>query len=67
MNTTFYEIHKNKSPKLKTNHFIVDNEFKHVEKPSPSVASYMVFVGKSRSGKSSHNFSQITHLQKCFS
>ena len=25
-------------------HFVVDHEFKHVEKPFPSVAAYMVWV-----------------------
>ena len=49
MNATFPEIPNNQAPKLKTPHFIVDHEFKHVEKPFPSVASCIVFVGKSRS------------------
>ena len=52
MNATFYEIRNDQSPKLKTPHFVVDHEFKHAEKPFPSVASYIVFVGRSRSGKS---------------
>ena len=53
MNSMFHEIHNDKAPKLKTLHFLVDYKFKHLEKPFPSVASFMVFVGKSRSGKSS--------------
>ena len=62
MSATFHEIHNNQAPKLKTPHFVVDHEFKHVEKPFPSVASYMVFVGtgKSRSGKSSLITSLLT-------
>ena len=61
MNATFHEIPNNQAPKLKTPHFIVDHEFKHVEKPFPSVASYIVFVGKSRSGKSSLITSILTN------
>ena len=60
MNATFHEIQNNQAPKLKTPHFVVDHEFKHVENPFPSVASYMVFVGKSRSGKSSLITSLLT-------
>lgn len=40
--------------------FLVDHEFKHIEPPFPSVASYMVFCGKSRSGKSSLITSLLT-------
>ena len=61
MNATFHEIHNDQAPRLKTPHFVVDHEFKHVEKPFPSVASYMVFVGKSRSGKSSLITSILTN------
>ena len=63
MNATFHKIsvQSNQAPRLKTPHFIVDHEFKHVEKPFPSVASYMVFVGKSRSGKSSLITSILTN------
>ena len=60
MSATFHEIHNDQAPKLKTPHFVVDHEFKHVEKPFPSVASYMVFVGKSRSVKSSLITSLLT-------
>ena len=60
MNATFHEIQNDQAPKHKTPHFIVDHEFKHVEKPFPSVASYMVCVGKSRSGKSSLITSLLT-------
>ena len=33
--------------------FLIDHKFKEIIPPFPSVASYMVFCGKSRSGKSS--------------
>ena len=61
MSATFHEIQNEQAPKLKTPHFIVDHEFKNVEKPFPSVASYMVFLGKSRSGKSSLITSILTN------
>jgi len=35
MNATFHEIHNDQAPRLKTPHFVVDHEFKHVEKPFP--------------------------------
>ena len=50
---SFSEIINHKAPKLKNPHFIVEHSVKVVEKPFPSVASYLVFCGKSRSGKSS--------------
>ena len=49
----FTEIINESAPHLKMPHFIIDHNVKIVEKPFPSVASYIVFVGKSRSGKSS--------------
>ena len=49
----FTEIVNESAPHLKMPHFIIDHSVKIVEKPFPSVASYLVFVGKSRSGKSS--------------
>ena len=49
----FTEIINETAPHLKMPHFIIDHSVKIVEKPFPSVASYLVFVGKSRSGKSS--------------
>ena len=60
MNASFSEIVNAQAPKLKNPHFIVDHNIKNVEKPFPSVASYMVFVGKSRSGKSSLITSLLT-------
>ena len=60
MNASFSEIVNTQAPKLKNPHFIVDHNIKNVEKPFPSVASYMVFVGKSRSGKSSLITSLLT-------
>ena len=53
MNPSFTEIENKDPPKLKNLHFLVHYTFKNVAKLFPSVASYMVFVGKSRSGKSS--------------
>ena len=38
--------------KLKAPHFIKDHKVKDVEKSVPSVASYGVYPGKSRSGRS---------------
>jgi len=61
MDTNFHEIVNENAPKLKNPHFIVDYEVKDVEKPFPSVASYMVFCGKSRSGKSSLITSILTN------
>ena len=61
MNASFVEIINNQAPKLKNPSFIVDHNVKNVEKPFPSVASYMVFVGKSRSGKSSLITSLLTN------
>ena len=66
MSATFHEIHNDQAPKLKTPHFVVNHKFKHVEKPFPSVASYMVFVGKNRSGKSHHVFAnKLMHVHEC--
>ena len=59
--TLFKEIINKDAPRLKTPHFIIDHEVKHVEKPFPSVASYLVFLGKSRSGKSSLITSLLTN------
>ena len=49
----FAELINETAPHLKMPSFIIDHNVKLVEKPFPSVASYLVFVGKSRSGKSS--------------
>ena len=49
----FTEIINESAPHLKMPHFIIDHNVKIVEKPFPSVASYIVFVGKSCSDKSS--------------
>ena len=49
----FREIINESAPHLTMPHFIINHNLKLVEKPFPSVASYIVFVGKSRSGKSS--------------
>ena len=53
MNQLFKEIINTDAPKLKAPHFIIDHEVKDIEKPFPPVASYVVYLGKSRSGKSS--------------
>ena len=63
MNTSNTEIINTHAPQLKTPHFMIDHEFKSIEKPFPSVASYMVFVGTSRSGKSSLMTSLLTNLK----
>ena len=60
MTSAFKEIINKNAPKLKTPHFVIDHEVKDVEKPFPSVASYIVYVGKSRSGKSSLITSLLT-------
>lgn len=57
----FREVVNENAPHLKMPTFLVDHEFKKVEKPFPSVASYMVFCGKSRSGKSSLITSLLTN------
>ena len=61
MDTNFHEVINENAPRLKNPHFVVDYEVKDVEKPFPSVASYMVFCGKSRSGKSSLITSILTN------
>jgi len=61
MDTNFHEVITENAPTLKNPHFVVDYEVKDVEKPFPSVASYMVFCGKSRSGKSSLITSILTN------
>ena len=61
MNRLFKEIINTDAPKLKAPHFIIDHEVKDVEKPFPSVASYVVYLGKSRSGKSSLITSLLTN------
>lgn len=50
---TITEVQNHNAVKLKTPEFVVDYEFKKIPKPFPSKASYMVFVGASRSGKTS--------------
>ena len=47
MHSTFNEIENSNAPKLNNPHFIVDYESKHGENPFPSVAFYIIFVGKS--------------------
>ena len=61
MTSAFKEIINMNAPKLKTPHFVIDHEVKDVEKPFPSVASYIIYVGKSRSGKSSLITSLLTY------
>jgi hypothetical protein len=50
---TIIETQNPQAPALKRPKFVVDYPLKSVCKPFPDVASYMVFCGKSRSGKSS--------------
>ena len=61
MNSSFVEIKNENAPKLKAPHFIIDHKFKEVAPPFPSIHSYLVFVGKSRSGKSSLITSILTN------
>ena len=56
----FELIENDNAPHLRVPHFVVDHKIKEVEKPFPSVASYLVFCGKSRSGKSSLITSLLT-------
>ena len=42
--TSFTEIINTKAPHLKAPLFIIDHNVKDVEKPFPSVASYMVLL-----------------------
>ena len=61
MNASFSEIINDQAPNLRNPTCIVDHYVKNVEKPFPSVASYMVFVGKSHSGQSSLITSLLTN------
>ena len=58
---TITEIENDEKVRLTVPQFIVDYEFKHIPKPFPSVSSYMVFVGASRSGKTSLMISLLTN------
>ena len=53
MESSFKEKINSDTIQLKTPHFIIDHEMKHVEKPFSSVASYIEYVGKYRSRNSS--------------
>ena len=61
MNQLFKEIINTDEPKLKSPHFIIDHEVKEVEKPFPFVASYVVYQGKSQSGKSRRVYGHAFH------
>jgi hypothetical protein len=50
---TITEEKNSEAPDLKHPRFVVDHSVKHVVKPFPEQASYIVFCGASRSGKSS--------------
>ena len=58
---TITEIENDEKVRLTVPKFVVDYEFKHIPKPFPSVSSYMVFVGASRSGKTSLMISLLTN------
>ena len=58
---TITEIENEEKVRLTVPQFIVDYEFKHIPKPFPSVSSYMVFVGASRSGKTLLMISLLTN------
>ena len=57
----FEEIINEKSPKLKIPEFNVDKKLREVMPPFPSLHSYIVFCGKSLSGKSSLLTSLLTN------
>ena len=56
-------------PDLHMPKFLVDDKLKDVELPFPNIASCLLFVGKSRSGKSSLGDNVSTHestiVQSC--
>lgn len=64
---SFTEIENKEAPHLRMPTFLVDHELKNVVPPFPNKASYMVFVGKSRSGKSSLITALLTsnRMYKC--
>ena len=49
----FTEVPNPKTPKLHHLDFLVDYKLKDIAPPFPSIHSYMVFLGASRSGKTS--------------
>ena len=53
MQININEVHSENAPKLKNPEFVVDYNLKDSAKPFPSWASYIVFSGPSRSGKTS--------------
>ena len=64
---TITEEKNSEAPDLKHPRFVVDHSVKHVVKPYPEQASYIVFCGASQSGKLSLmtsnliNFSMYKH------
>ena len=55
MHTTFHKIENNNAPKLKNPHFIVDYEFKHVEKTFPSQVLHRIWFLLEKAGVENHH------------
>ena len=65
---TIVEEKNTKAPDIKRPHFVVDYKIKNIVKPFPEQASYIVFCGASRSGKSSLDIvaNEYFYVQTCF-
>ena len=59
----FSEVPNPKTPKLHHPDFIIDYKLKDIAPPFPSMHSYMVFLGASRSGKTSLLLSILNHCK----
>ena len=57
----FTEIQNPKTPKLQHPNFLVDYKLKDKSPPFPNMHSYIVFLGASRSGKTSLLLSILHH------
>ena len=55
------EIPAQKIPRLKLPEYIIDNKLGDIIPPFPSYDSFVMFVGKSKSGKSSLLTALLTH------
>ena len=57
----FTEVQNPKTPKLQHPNFLVDYKLKDISPPFPNMHSYIVFLGASRSGKTSLLLSILNH------
>ena len=57
------EIPAQKIPKLKLPEYVIYNKLGNITPPWPSYHSFLMFVGKSKSGKSSLLTALLTHHQ----